>query len=249
MCVAGYFNYMDRRGNSNELRAHSRGESGRSGSHDPHSAIPRQKQIALPLPIPIPEKDETEGRLVEPGTLLYRVGPGNNGELVEAVILRRKGWRAASSADRENFRWQQSNWGYKYLSEEVVFNHLEYHKELSNKQNLVRNLTWFCESNKINAFQITPTTFIIDLHDEFVSLAISLFTRFFNHNNPKRTRTKDTLFIKKVKVLHPRAEKRAHGLFYCRPVMASTLCTDFYAWVLKPTFLNRGRGIHVFNDL
>ena len=46
-------------------------------------------------------------------------------------------------------------------------------------------------------------------------------------------------------------DKRSQGNFYCRPIMPSTFYEKGgqYVWLIKATFLNRGRGIHVFNNL
>ncbi len=40
-------------------------------------------------------------------------------------------------------------------------------------------------------------------------------------------------------------------LYYCKPYVTEVFVEkdSNYLWLLKPTFLNRGRGIHVFNDL
>lgn len=51
--------------------------------------------------------------------------------------------------------------------------------------------------------------------------------------------------------LFSKGEKRSQGNFYTRPTIQPT----FFApdsqnvWLLKPTFLNRGRGIHIFTNL
>lgn len=48
-----------------------------------------------------------------------------------------------------------------------------------------------------------------------------------------------------------RREKRCQGNFYCHPITNPTFFSPSsnYLWLLKPTFLNRGRGIHIFKDL
>jgi hypothetical protein len=50
--------------------------------------------------------------------------------------------------------------------------------------------------------------------------------------------------------------KRPQGLFYCQPIMAKSFVAEDsengkspYLWILKPTFMNRGRGVALFNSL
>jgi hypothetical protein len=40
-------------------------------------------------------------------------------------------------------------------------------------------------------------------------------------------------------------------MYYCKPIAPDIFFSNksTYLWLLKPTFLNRGRGIHVFNNL
>lgn len=42
----------------------------------------------------------------------------------------------------------------------------------------------FCESNKLNAFNYIPTTFIIDLTTGEEELALHAFIKFYNRNLP-----------------------------------------------------------------
>lgn len=47
-----------------------------------------------------------------------------------------------------------------------VVNHFEFHREITTKNGLIRNLSNYCELNKINLCELTPTTFIFDMDDE-----------------------------------------------------------------------------------
>jgi hypothetical protein len=105
----------------------------------------------------------------------------------------------------------------------------------------------------MNAFDITPTTFIIDLYDDQFELNLNAFVKFFNHNLPKGKPT-----IEKVSIALPKShtqsaykgDKRSQGNFYTRPTLYPTFFSEkHYVWLLKPTFLNRGRGIHIFTSL
>lgn len=157
-----------------------------------------------------------------------------------------------------HFKWTQTTYGtkfYKLNKSTLCFNHFEFHREISNKQYLVRNLVNFCESNKLNAFDITPTTFIIDLSDDLLELSLNAFVKFFNYNMPQKLRPpnepKTFIQLPKPPAHINRHEKRCQGNFYCYPSTSPTFfsLSSNYLWLLKPTFLNRGRGIHIFKDL
>ena len=64
-----------------------------------------------------------------------------------------------------------------------VVNHFEFHKEISTKIGLVKNLQLYCELNKISLFDLTPVTFIIDLDDKYVEYDIQEFVKFFQASN------------------------------------------------------------------
>lgn len=67
----------------------------------------------------------------------------------------------------------------------MCVNHFEEHKEISQKDLLVKNLKLFCETNKINLFSLTPVTFLIDLDDDACELLIGKFANFFCKNHPR----------------------------------------------------------------
>lgn len=158
-----------------------------------------------------------------------------------------------------HFRWTQTTYGTKFYrlnKTTLCFNHFEFHSQITNKQHLIKNLINFCEANKMNAFDITPTTFILDLGDDGLELNLNAFVKFFNHNMPNRL--KPTIGEGKMYIQMPRLppqqsrhEKRCQGNFYCHPITNPTFFSPAsnYLWLLKPTFLNRGRGIHIFKDL
>ena len=45
-------------------------------------------------------------------------------------------------------------------------NFFEGHKEITTKSGLIKNLKTYCETHKINLWDITPVTFNLDLNDE-----------------------------------------------------------------------------------
>jgi hypothetical protein len=45
--------------------------------------------------------------------------------------------------------------------------------------------------------------------------------------------------------------KKSQGNFYCKPTCPKTFFSksNAYLWILKPTFMNRGRGVSLFSNL
>lgn len=81
------------------------------------------------------------------------MGPGNNGELVKRVMETRKNYWIEQANENVflNFKFKQNNKTYKYdrlnsiPNQKQLLNHFEFHKEISNKALLIRNLSFYCE--------------------------------------------------------------------------------------------------------
>lgn len=174
-----------------------------------------------------------------------------------------------------NFRWSQTIQGIKYERLNGVsagggmqyanlrqcVNHFEEHREISEKDGLVRNLKLFCETNKLALFSITPATFLIDLNDDACELQVTKFANFFNKHNPNANeltagakKTTVAEFKKNISPLFssPNANyKKLATNIYSKPSMSSTFIDDryrAYIWLLKATIFNRGRGIELFSS-
>ena len=84
-----------------------------------------------------------------------------------------------------NFKWQQSNKGFNYDScvDNKIFrhtlNHLEFHQELSNKEMLLKNMSDFCDANKINVFDYLPVTFVLNTARPDFDEVQSRFIKFY----------------------------------------------------------------------
>lgn len=180
--------------------------------------------------------------------------------------MRRKNWVETENKEEFlHFKWSQSQWGFKYhlLGKMCMcFNHFEYHRELSNKMRLVRNMINFCESNKLNVFNYVPLTYIIDLSSGEEDMALHNFIKFYNRNLPANNSQHRLESVMLPRIKHQpyssttnNQSKRPQGLFYCQPVMSKTFVAENekgespYLWILKPTFMNRGRGVALFNSL
>ena len=117
----------------------------------------------------------------------------------------------------------------------------------------------YCETNKLNAFNYLPLTYIIDLSSGEEDLALHNFIKFYNRHLPSDNAQHRMESIILPRIKHSNVDnsrsKRPQGLFYCQPFMAKTFVAEDeegkspYLWILKPTFMNRGRGVALFNSL
>lgn len=88
----------------------------------------------------------------------FFVGFGNNGELIRKIMLDTRGsyWRETNQIKGViHFKWQQNTKEFKYerlnsnaLYKQIV-NHFEFHREISTKAGLFKNLKVFCEVSTI----------------------------------------------------------------------------------------------------
>ena len=91
---------------------------------------------------------------------------GNNGELVKRVLSETRGhfWRESDQSKGViHFRWEQGNrdFNYERLNTNALYkqavNHFEFHREISTKSGLVKNLRQYCEVYDLNnLFRIIP---------------------------------------------------------------------------------------------
>lgn len=190
----------------------------------------------------------------------YYLGKGNNHEAIKRALSQRAGLVETSNHEGIFLKWTQNSFGFKYhqLGKDCLsFNHFEFHREITNKQRLVWNMINFCESNKLNAFNYIPTTFIIDLTTGEEDLALHGFIKFYNRNLPEKfsgSKVHSILLPRSKYVPYLSAQqlhKKSQGNFYCKPTCPKTFFSksNAYLWILKPTFMNRGRGVSLFSNL
>lgn len=129
---------------------------------------------------------------------------------------------------------------------------------------LIRNLMTLGESIKENAFAITPPTHIVDFTEDTCDVALNSFLKGFESDMPAHIKAR----IPSNQLNKPAEIRRllkvfqaAHGtspvsekltLNWTKWNLSETFLDSeqsTFMWLLKPTFLNRGRGIHVFNNL
>ena len=113
--------------------------------------------------------------------------------------------------------------------------------------------------------EITPTTFVFNMDDEGnFDTDMQRFARFFIKHCPNQSlypkpdpndkRNADVWYNfdyrKKGKYNPPHLDADNKTLSpYLQPKMSKTFSNGITTWVLKPTGLNRGRGIELFNSL
>jgi hypothetical protein len=142
-------------------------------------------------------------------------------------------------------------------------NHFEFNEELTTKDNLIRNLQLYCETKKMEVFAITPVTFIIDFDDEYCEYNLKQFLSFYTRNDPRKNiapTKKSTVnaynFVSRFQpyMAWQNSDIKKKVNILSRPVNNATYYSDdpsspSYIWLLKPTGLNRGRGIEIFDNL
>jgi len=197
----------------------------------------------------------------EPDYFIYAVGKGNNDQVVKRVMQRRYWWKETYSANSIfHFSWQQSTKATMYekissMKGKQIVNHFEFNSELTTKINLIKNLQLYCEKAYTELFDITPTTFILDLQDPNFQTHFQEFLMFFT-NNSKITSDHNSqissIFAQyniKPKAILGNNNNMPVRLLFSQAKMHDSFYNGSNLWLLKPTEYNRGRGINLFNKL
>lgn len=61
-----------------------------------------------------------------------------------------------------------------------IYNHFEYHNEISNKSNLLLNIVNYAEKNNFNPFNIIPISFYFDLEQSDFEKELKEFIYYYN---------------------------------------------------------------------
>eukprot|EP01016_Furgasonia_blochmanni_P056509 TRINITY_DN9650_c0_g2_i1.p1 TRINITY_DN9650_c0_g2~~TRINITY_DN9650_c0_g2_i1.p1 ORF type:complete len:722 (-),score=158.27 TRINITY_DN9650_c0_g2_i1:154-2238(-) len=113
---------------------------------------------------------------------------GNNSGLVRKVLLRRPWWREVPYKAGEEtcqFMWQPTSKQIKFdrlrpqNAQKQMVNHYEFHREISMKNKLIKNLQVYCEMTQTPLHELTPTTFIIELENDSYESDLQLFIAYF----------------------------------------------------------------------
>ncbi len=204
---------------------------------------------------------------------------GNNSGLVKRVLDNRPWWIELTGISTGfNFKWQPFSWGMRFdllnaTGTKQMVNHFEFHAELSAKSNLFINLQTYSEISKENVFNYVPITFYIEIDPSkpkgqlmYAIHKFSMFHKVLEENKslvcgggngssgatgspaPKHSKSLKVEKVPPAKLLPVTYDKRGTPQ-YTRYTLPLCHFAGHNLWLLKPTHLNRGRGIHVFHDL
>ncbi|CAD8109961.1 unnamed protein product [Paramecium primaurelia] len=209
-------------------------------------------------------RSSDQNKVVQLPTLLqhnyiYFLGTGNNHQVVQRVLSKRNEWISTNNKNDSliNFRWQQTQKGYQYdkllpgNKVKQVVNHFEFHQEISQKSNLFRNLSQYCEENQLDILSFVPLTFVLDFTNEKADVYLLQFLQYYENNAPQSIKLHDTQnkFYIIRRQLNTYMQLTDKIIQITKSKIPSTFYGHEYLWILKPTQYNRGRGIHVIKDL
>jgi hypothetical protein len=133
-----------------------------------------------------------------------------------------------------------------------MVNHVEGHHEITTKNKLFSNITQFMDSREELCFaELLPLTFCIevklsDVDDCSINDALSHFKSIFKllktHSEDLLQRKPEQEFGEPDLTAQPLRKNRQPLLLPTSHFVGSNV------WILKPTGLNRGKGIHVVNS-
>ena len=162
------------------------------------------------------------------------------------------------------------------VTKKEIYNHFEHHKEITTKTGLIKNLQRHCSNIKIDPFSLTPTVFTINLEDRNYQQELNQFYEFYQFNMPecfKKNSNEDKSHIAldlptiNINYVSPyrfnfdatQSYNISRTRYFCQVYQSSDitpaklsdtfLSNINYLWLLKPADMNRGNGVHVFNNL
>ena len=189
----------------------------------------------------------------------FIVYPGNNGKLIENIILTRPNWEKLPDCKKKNdcnFLWTplsiQINFNYhKAIDQFHIVNHFEFQNEITNKRNIFINLLKYCEFNYINLFSFYPLTIILPLYNDNFNIALDNFKKcyFDLPNLVEDPENKNSNFLDKYyrNYFHSKSNMKLGDRQ--KLIIPRTHYNLKNLWLIKRINLNRGREIKVMNDL
>ena len=129
-------------------------------------------------------------------------------------------------------------------------NHIEGHEHLSTKDLLFLNMKAYCEKLTpiINVYDLLPLTFILDFKAENAYEQYEAFRGV--HKLIEANINADIIEINKKLFNYQTATERKAQIALKNPYKMMQSAHDHKnIWLLKPTGLNRGRVIHIFQSL
>ena len=141
-------------------------------------------------------------------------------------------WEVVNS-NESNFKWysKRSSIDYNCLSNYSIqlVNRFEFSEELTSFKNLFFNLNNYCESNKLNLFDLIPFSFIFEIYSKDCYEKIELFKKFF------KIISKGISFITKKSMI----TKFLQSLFQVnnynnKTISSKNNISELNIWIFKP---------------
>lgn len=180
----------------------------------------------------------------------YNIISGNNTNTIKKCMSHRLRWKEGQNFQEAQLMWSPLstpipfNQLDKNKQSFQVTNHFEFHKELSNKFYVFRNLMTYCESKTINVFNYIPMTIYIQYESANYLRQFSSFQHIFLHI--------EDYISKECKVKY----KEYFYNNYLDRFGGKTniiIPPNHYAgknlWLIKAINLNRGRCIKITNSI
>ena len=203
------------------------------------------------------KEDEKESKI-----FFYRIFKyGNDDSTIKKCFEFRENWQLAPISYKNNevnFIWAPISTQIKFSELNIDNNnintmttHYEFHRQLSNKLKMFKNLMIFCEDNNIDLFKIVPLTILIEYEGPGFLHQFSSFTYIFNNINDMLG---DPGKQKENK-------RKYRNFFYIENELENKigLRTSLYIpknhyagqnlWLLKAMNLNRGLAIKIVNSV
>lgn len=229
---------------------------------------------------------KTADKIPAPANVAYffKVKKGNNHEMIERIISNRSWWRkevplkvqaSTKVACNVQFQWWMVNRGLNFFPSRVMnesyltkksCNRFSHAFELSDKDNLLRNIWHFGQRTKIDIFKSIPLTFSFRMQEGHFLPDLQEFARFYqslekgvdlasiepirNHQSEALQREIPIYFNFDFKFPASLKEDRKYSNPDCSTVARPR---EFFngknLWILKPSGCDRGKGVEIFRSL
>ena len=186
---------------------------------------------------------------------------GNNSNIIRAAFEKRSDyWKEVPYFNSTyNFKWQPFSKGLRFdqlsMSQKQMFNHFEFHAEITTKDGIFKNMLNYALRNKLSLFDYVPLTFVINLDGESESPDYDKFAACYNILDSAVKSTAEGEEYDKVfkqistKLQNISFSKCARSSNCIKAKLQETHFAGRNLWILKPTGFNRGRGVSVFDSL
>lgn len=194
---------------------------------------------------------------------------GNNSKMIKAIIDSRSWWREnCHPVQPSNFYWKiklkQVNFNFfnKFSKQKRMLNRFRHYPELAKKDNLYRNLWYYCRDHNLKLNSITPLTFCFRVQESSIDSDLQEFAKVFLSQATKVDPEKVPFKIDKAgrKIYHDfgvtfNNEGALKENQYRNSIASQIDFTDkvFFSgenlWILKPCCLSKGRGLEMITNL